>query len=66
MTIQITSKIVGYEVVSAEAAAAAKAAEQAVQLPAEPDYEEMHEKVKRQEHRVGSTYKIKTHTSEPP
>lgn len=64
MTIKITSKIVGYEVVSAEAAAAAKAAEQAAQLPAEPDYEEMHEKVKRPEHLVGSTYKIKTPTSE--
>ncbi len=63
MTIQISNKIIGYEVVTAEAARAAERAA-AEQAPAEPDYVEMHEKVKRPEHLVGSTYKIKTPTSE--
>ena len=62
MAVQISNKIIGYEVVSADAAKAEEA--KVAQIPAEPDYVEMHEKVKRPEHLVGSTYKIKTPTSE--
>jgi hypothetical protein len=59
MALKISSKIVDYAVVKAdEPAQAQEAVEAAVQL------EEMHEKLKRPEFLEGSTYKIKTPTSE--
>ena len=57
MAFKIDSKIVDYAVVKPEEPV--KAAE----APA-PAYVEMHEKLKRPEHLEGSTYKIKTPTSE--
>ena len=59
MSIKISEKIIGYELVSES--------EQAVAAPiaaAEAKFVEMHEKVKRPESLVGSTYKIKTPNSE--
>lgn len=59
MTIKISEKIVGYEVVAATPQTQDTAA------PAsEPQVVEMHEKLKRPEQLVGSTYKIKTPNSE--
>src|SRR5690606_33427726 len=57
MALKITSKIVDYAVVKPDEPA--KAPE-----PAAPTYVEMHEKLKRPEFLEGSTYKIKTPTSE--
>jgi|SRR5690606_29427886 len=60
MTISINEKITGFAVVRPDE-------EAAVQPPAaapEPDYVEMHEKVKRPEHLPGHTYKIKPPNSE--
>lgn len=59
MALKISSKIVDYSVVKAdEPAQVSEPAEATVQL------EEMHEKLKRPEFLEGSTYKIKTPTSE--
>ena len=58
MSIKISEKIVGYELVSDSEQAAAPVA-----VP-EAKFVEMHEKVKRPESLVGSTYKIKTPNSE--
>lgn len=59
MTIKISEKIVGYELVSADQQAPVASAA----APA-PKFVEMHEKVKRPEVLLGSTYKIKTPNSE--
>lgn len=59
MSIKISEKIVGYELVSAN-----EQTQQAATAAAEPEFVEMHEKVKRPESLVGSTYKIKTPNSE--
>lgn len=56
---KISGKIVGYEVVSADD----KKTTESTVAPA-PAFVEMHEKVKRPESLVGSTYKIKTPNSE--
>lgn len=59
MALKISSKIVDYSVVKAdEPAQVVEPTEAAIQL------EEMHEKLKRPEFLEGSTYKIKTPTSE--
>lgn len=58
MTIKIGEKIVGYELVSADEE------KKAVPAAPEPKFVEMHEKVKRPEHLLGTTYKIKPPTSE--
>lgn len=60
MAIKINSKIVDYEVAKPEPALQAAPALQPIVSPPE----EMHEKLKRPEHLEGSTYKIKTPTSE--
>ena len=60
MTIKISEKIVGYEVVTA----ATEQAQTPVLAAPEAKFVEMHEKVKRPELLVGSTYKIKTPNSE--
>lgn len=57
MALKIDSKIVDYAVVKPDEPA------KAPEAPA-PTYVEMHEKLKRPEHLEGSTYKIKTPTSE--
>ena len=59
MTIKISEKIVGYELVSAD-----EQTPVANVAAASPKFVEMHEKVKRPELLVGSTYKIKTPNSE--
>lgn len=59
MSIKISEKIVGYELVTED-----EQAQQAAVAAPEPKFVEMHEKVKRPEALVGSTYKIKTPNSE--
>ncbi len=60
MAIKINSKIVDYEVAKPEVQLQPAKELQAIAAP----LEEMHEKLKRPEHLEGSTYKIKTPTSE--
>jgi len=60
MAIKISSKIVDYEVAKPEAQLQPAQELQPIAAP----LEEMHEKLKRPEHLEGTTYKIKTPTSE--
>lgn len=60
MAIQISDKIVGYELVQPQD----KTAAAAPVAPAKPDFVEMHEKLKRPECLLGRTYKIKPPNSE--
>ena len=70
MTVKIEKKIVGYDVASAEEAAASveepAPAQESTPLVEDPfsNVIQMHEKLERPDHLVGSTYKIKTPLSE--
>ncbi len=70
MTVKIEKKIVGYDVASAEEAAASveepTPAQESTPLVEDPfsNVIQMHEKLERPDHLVGSTYKIKTPLSE--
>ena len=63
MSIQISKKIVGFNVVKDEETPSA-ANEVVIEKPAEPEVEHMNEKVARPEMLLGSTYKLKTPLSE--
>ncbi len=62
MANKITKKISSYSVVKKEDKAQPR--EEAIEIPAESNVVQMHEKVERPEMLVGSTYKIKTPLSE--
>ena len=63
MSVQISKKIVGFKVVKDEETPNASK-EDVIEKPAEPEVEQMHEKVARPEMLLGSTYKLKTPLSE--
>jgi len=64
MTHKIDANIVGYEVVKDEAEAAPEAPQAKAELEPEDNVIQMHERVKRPDMLLGSTYKIKTPLSE--
>jgi len=64
MTIKITKKITGFNVIKPEEEAAAEERKQPQPAALESNVIQMHEKVERPEMLIGSTYKIKTPLSE--